>query len=238
MAQPGSPIELQPAGDSAIVVDTHLAPSPSTSALVAAMRDAIERARPTGLIEVSCAFTSLLVTYDPCAQDFVGLYGELVRVVEGVEPPPPTRGRLVELPVCYDAPYAPDLPDVATHAGLEEDEVVRLHTACECFCGMVGFLPGFAYLGGMDDRIACPRMAEPRLRVERGSVGIAGSQTGIYPLPSPGGWRIIGRTPIATYDPSRSEPSLLRVGDRVRFVPIDADEFERASRGGGRWTSV
>lgn len=238
MTQPGPPIELHAAGDCAIAIDTHLAPSPSTTAFVAAVRDAIEHARPTGLVEVACAFTTLLVTYDPCARGFVDLYGELARIVARVEPPSPTCGRLIELPVCYEPPYAPDLPAVAAHAGLEPAEVVHIHVSRECFCGMVGFLPGFAYLGGMDERISCPRMAEPRLHVERGSVGIADSQTGVYPLPSPGGWRIIGRTPLATYDPSRSEPALLRVGDRVRFVPIGADVFSRISRGDETWTSA
>jgi inhibitor of KinA len=133
----------------------------------------------------------------------------------------------VEIPVCYGGAFGPDLEDVARHNGLTPEEVVRIHSGTEYFTYMLGFLPGFPYLGGMSERIATPRKQTPRLRVPAGSVGIAGSQTGIYPLESPGGWQLIGRTPLALFRPEDDPPVLVKPGDRVRFHPISEREFRR-----------
>ncbi len=133
----------------------------------------------------------------------------------------------VEIPVCYEPRYAPDLAEVARASGLTTGEVVRLHAACVHRVLIMGFAPGFGYLGGLDARLAVPRRATPRARVAAGSVAIANGQTAVYPFASPGGWNLIGRTPLAMFDTRREPPSLLRAGDRVRFVPIDVDAFER-----------
>jgi KipI family sensor histidine kinase inhibitor len=125
----------------------------------------------------------------------------------------------VEIPVCYGLEYGPDLDAVAAHCGLSPDEVIARHTAAEYRVYMLGFSPGFPYLGGLDPNIAAPRRETPRIKVPAGSVGIAGMQTGIYPLESTGGWQIIGRTPMRLFDPGLEEPCLLRPGDRLRFVP-------------------
>lgn len=134
------------------------------------------------------------------------------------EQPPRTQrpGRLVEIPVSYDGP---DLGDVAAHCGLSPDEVVQRHTAAEYIVYFLGFQPGFAYLGGLDESLHTPRRREPRLSVPAGSVGIGGAQTGIYPLATPGGWQLIGRTALPLFDPQAEPPTLLAPGDRVRFVP-------------------
>ena len=133
-------------------------------------------------------------------------------------------GRVVELPVLYGGEYGPDIEKVAEHAGMAVDEMIGLHSGTGYLVYMLGFTPGFPYLGGLDDRLATPRVATPRLRIPAGSVGIAESQTGVYPLTSPGGWNIIGRTPLALFDPTREPPSLLAPGDVVRFVPLDGPE--------------
>lgn len=139
-------------------------------------------------------------------------------------------GQVIDIPVCYDADYAPDLAFVAAHNGLGEDEVCHIHSNAQYVVSMLGFMPGFPYLGGMSPRIAAPRKATPTTIVP-GSVGIAGKQTGIYPVQSPGGWQIIGRTPLKLFDPMRDEPCLLKFGDRIRFYPISKQTFENWEEG-------
>ena len=123
--------------------------------------------------------------------------------------------------------YGPDLGNIAEHAGLSEKEVIEIHSSRDYLIYMLGFLPGFTYLGGLDERIHTPRLANPRIKINAGSVGIGGSQTGIYPLDSPGGWQLMGMTPVKTYDPDRETPILVEAGDYIRFVPIDEQEYKR-----------
>ena len=134
-------------------------------------------------------------------------------------------GRIVEIPVCYGGAYGEDLPFVARHAGLSEQEVITLHSAQPYRIYMLGFLPGFPYLGGLDERLHTPRLATPRTKIPAGSVGIGGKQTGIYPMESPGGWQLIGRTPLTLFAPGESLP--YAAGDSIRFVPVDKAEFAR-----------
>lgn len=138
--------------------------------------------------------------------------------------------KVIDIPICYAATYAPDLAFVAAHNGLEEAEVCRIHASAQYVVSMLGFLPGFPYLGGMSTRIATPRKTTPTA-IAPGSVGIAGAQTGIYPISSPGGWQIIGRTPLKLFDPTRAEPFLLQFGDRVRFYPISKERYENWEAG-------
>jgi inhibitor of KinA len=137
-----------------------------------------------------------------------------------------TSPRFIKVPVCYGDIYAPDLKALASAKGITTEEVVAFHTGQTYRVYMIGFLPGFPYMGELNEKIAMSRKAQPRLRVEAGSVGIAGGQTGIYPLDSPGGWQIIGRTPLRLFDPHLQEPSLLRPGDEVQFYSISEDEFK------------
>jgi KipI family sensor histidine kinase inhibitor len=163
---------------------------------------------------------NLTISFDPLRTDPAAL--EAAVLTAWAEPAQAQAlGRVVEIPVRYGHNAGPDLADVAAHCGLTPDEVVQRHTAAEYVVYFVGFQPGFAYLGGLDDVLHTPRRAEPRLAVPAGSVGIGGAQTGIYPLATPGGWQLIGRTELPLFDPHAEPPTLLAPGDRVRFVAID-----------------
>jgi KipI family sensor histidine kinase inhibitor len=174
------------------------------------------------------AAASLAVHFDAVTVDADNV-GDVLRECL-TAPAVDATARVVELPVWYDESVGPDLPLVADFAGCTTDEVIRRHAGGRYRVFMLGFLPGFPYLGLVDERIAMPRRASPRAHVPRGSVAIAGRQTGVYPADSPGGWQIVGRTPLALFDLRADPPARLRPGDEVRFVPIDGPEFERLAR--------
>ena len=138
----------------------------------------------------------------------------------------PTLKRLIKIPVCYAPTFGWDLAEIAAQTGLLLSEIIEIYTSVKYKVYMIGFLPGFAYMGEVDERIAVPRKREPRLKIEPGCVGIAGRQTGIYPLASPGGWQIVGRTPLKLFDKNKSEAVLLKAGDEIQFFSISEDEFE------------
>jgi KipI family sensor histidine kinase inhibitor len=170
-------------------------------------------------------YTSLLVDFDPLQ---IG-HDELAAMVEqsagsaGSQAEP--RSNLVSVPVCYDAEFGPDLMDLANHAKISPEEVIRLHSSATYLVYFLGFSPGFAYMGGLPEKLHMPRLATPRAHVAGGTVGIAGSQTGIYPVDSAGGWRLIGRTPWRMFDPNSDPPTRLQPGDTVRFSAIDRPTF-------------
>ncbi len=224
-------MKVIPCGDSAMSIRFREEISPRVHGVVMAYAAAIEEAAIPGIVELVPSYCALMVHYDPLQACFGALAEQISSLAPQGQEKSPATGRRVELPVCYGGAYGPDLPAVAKHAGLSENEVIALHCAVEYPVYMLGFTPGFPYLGGMDARIAAPRLPTPRVRVERGSVGIAGEQTGVYPMPSPGGWQIIGRTPEKLYDPVRKEPFLLKAGDRLKFLPIDENEFRRLQGG-------
>jgi len=215
---------IKPAGDSALLVSFEEVIDEEVNARIHAIADAVEKAGFEWLVEAVPTYSTVYVFYDPLKASFS-------EAKAAIEPfltvsPESFRGRLVEIPVVYGGEYGPDIGFVAEHNGLTVDDVIEIHSGPTYRVYFLGFLPGFAYLGGMDERIATPRLEKPRLKVPAGSVGIAGKQTGIYPLESPGGWRLIGRTPLRLFDPGREPPTLLRPGDTVRFVPIDESEFQ------------
>lgn len=181
----------------------------------------LDEQAPAGVRESVPGYTTLTVHFDPLAIDSTGLQALLRELAEESDLESASEPRVVEIPVHYGGAEGPDLPFVAERAGLHPQEVVSRHTGRLYPVYFLGFMPGFPYLGGMDPRIAAPRLETPRARVPAGSVGIAGEQTGIYPLQSPGGWRIIGRTPVRLFDPQREPPFLLVAGDIVRFIPIE-----------------
>ncbi|MDV3103358.1 5-oxoprolinase subunit PxpB [Thermococcus waiotapuensis] len=215
--------ELKPAGDSALLVSFGEAIDEGITARVHSIARAIEKAGFEWLVEVVPAYSSLLVIYDPLEVTYVEVEASIGPLLDTKGET--SGGRLVEIPVVYGSSYGPDIGFVAEHSGLTVDDVIEIHSRPVYLVYFLGFLPGFAYLGGMDERIATPRLEKPRLKVPAGSVGIAGKQTGVYPLESPGGWRLIGRTPLRLFNPAKEPPTLLQPGDRVKFVPIDEGEF-------------
>jgi inhibitor of KinA len=171
-------------------------------------------------------YTSLLVDFDPLAmthEEVTTLVASLVSASRSAV----KNSEIVTIPVCYDDEFGPDLADVAAHTGLATEEVMRIHSSATYRVSFLGFTGGFAYLGGMPEVLRMPRLATPRRAVTAGSVGIAGGQTGIYPTETPGGWRLIGRTPVRMFDPEAQPPTRVQAGDSVRFAPIDRAEFER-----------
>jgi KipI family sensor histidine kinase inhibitor len=212
----------------------------ATNARVHAAARALRVAALRGVVDIAPAYATLLVRFDPCTRSHEEL-AEALRAATAAtldpglrrddeskhDSPPGASTRMVAIPVCYGGDDGPDLEAVAKHAELSPDEVTARHTAAEYTVAMIGFAPGFPYLLGLDPALAMPRRADPRTRVPAGSVAIGGAQTGIYPRELPGGWQLIGRTPLSLFDPARAPPCLLAPGDRVRFRAIGRDEFAK-----------
>ncbi|MBQ9942099.1 MAG: 5-oxoprolinase subunit PxpB [Christensenellaceae bacterium] len=178
-----------------------------------------------GITEVVPTYRSVMVHYEPHVILYSELIARLEELVAGSYDMHLPESKIVEVPVYYGDKSGPDLARVARHNGLTEKQVIDIHTRPHYLIYMLGFTPGFAYMGGMDERIATPRLESPRVKLPAGSVGIAGSQTGIYPIESPGGWQIIGQTPLVLYDHKREDPILFEAGQRIRFVPITREEY-------------
>jgi inhibitor of KinA len=178
---------------------------------------------------VVIGYCTVTVYFDPLRVDAPWLESEMRGVAAQTGERGRVSGDIVNVPVCYEGELAPDLTDVAAFADCSSEDVIALHTGRQYRVYLVGFIPGFAYMAEVDPRIATPRRATPRTAVPAGSVAIAGGQTGIYPAVTPGGWNIIGRTPLKPYDPAREEPFLFHAGDHVRFVRISRDDFERVA---------
>ncbi|WP_249870410.1 5-oxoprolinase subunit PxpB [Oceanobacillus saliphilus] len=185
----------------------------------------LEKEKIPGVMEWIPTYTSVSIIYDP----YQLLYDALKERVEAVENQLSKidlpAAEVVKIPVLYGGEKGPDLEQVAQLNGLSEEEVISIHSGSDYLIYMMGFIPGFPYLGGMSEKIATPRLSTPRSAIPAGSVGIAGEQTGIYPLESPGGWQIIGQTPLKLYNPDQESPILLRAGNYIRFVPITSEEY-------------
>ena len=211
--------------DRALVVHLGDRIDSSTFRLVRSLTRQLERTPPAGMVEYVPAFATVAVYYDPLRTSEAELSACIRDLAAGCESSVEAPPRVVEIPVCYGAEFGADLEFVAKQANLTSQEVIEIHSATDYLVHMIGFAPGFPYLGGMSPRIAAPRRSSPRLKVPAGSVGIAGEQTGIYPLETPGGWQLIGRTPLALFRPEQNPPTLLEAGDIVRFRSISAAEF-------------
>ena len=214
------PFRVVAAGDSAIIVEFEERIDPEVNARAVALARLIASSRVGGLRDVVPTYRSVAVYFDPLRTDYRRLLNLVGRGAKSAGAPDDRERAPIHVPVKYGGEEGPDLSHLAARAGLTEDEVVDIHRATTYRVYMLGFLPGFAYLGTVDSRIAAPRLAVPRVRVPAGSVGIAERQTGIYPVDSPGGWLLIGRSFVKPYDPSRREPFLLQAGDLVRFDPV------------------
>ena len=219
---------ISPVGDCAISIDFGQVINPKINRQIRQVIEQIKVLQLDGIIELVPTYCALLVQYDA----MVYTYSDICKILEptlqeSVMDSANELVTIVEIPTVYGGEFGPDLGFVASHNHLSEAEVVSIHSGTDYLVYMLGFIPGFTYLGGMDPRIATPRLSSPRTLIPAGSVGIAGEQTGTYPSDSPGGWQIIGRTPVTMYDMSKKQAALLRAGDYVRYVPIDENEFHR-----------
>lgn len=219
-------VKLIPEGDSALLIQFEQEISPEVNRRIAAVVKLIRVQQISGIVDMIPTYASLLINYNPLVIRYSELHRRVESIVKMDTKTETVRKRVYEIPVLYGGEYGPDLRNIAEHAGLSEEEVVQIHSSQDYLIYMLGFLPGFTYLGGLDARIHTPRLANPRVLIPAGSVGIGGSQTGIYPMDSPGGWQLMGMTPVKTYDPDREKPILVEAGDYIRFVPIAEPEFE------------
>lgn len=220
-------IRILTAGDSSLLVEFGKEISPDINRKIAATVQLMKEQHIEGVVDIIPAFCSLLINYDPRVISYEEMKQRMQDLIKVDAKAEAGRKRVFEIPVCYGGEYGPDIANIAKNAGLSEKEVIEIHSSRDYLIYMLGFLPGFTYLGGLDERIHTPRLATPRIKINAGSVGIGGSQTGIYPLDSPGGWQLMGMTPVKTYDPEREIPILVEAGDYIRFVPItEADYLE------------
>lgn len=217
-------------GDCGLCVEFGNEISPDINKKIRAFKIAIEKSDIDGIVETIPTYRSLLVQYRPekirfkeLTEKFEGLMGSL----DNIEIPPPT---VIEIPVLYGGEMGPDIENVAEHNHKTVEEVIKIHTSEEYLIYMIGFIAGFPYLGGMSKEIATPRLKSPRVKIDGGSVGIAGEQTGIYPVDSPGGWQLIGRTPLKLYDSEREKPILLESGQYIKFKPVTEQEYHRIEK--------
>jgi len=217
---------IAPMGDASITVKPAATAGRMMLEQVRSVSDALRRAALIGVADIVPAPASVTVFYDPaCCPDFDRLCAQVREVAGQAQLATVDVPTSVEIPVCYERAFAPDLAGVAKRAGISEAAVVTLHAGADYVVQAIGFAPGFPYLGGLPEKLHTPRLATPRTGLPAGSVGIGGHLTGVYPLATPGGWNLIGRTPMAMFDPAANWPARLRVGDRVRFKAITLEEF-------------
>jgi inhibitor of KinA len=233
-------MRLQPLGDSALILDFADESSDADELLRRALTvaEVLERAQIPGVIEITSAYQSVALFLDLSGvataaadrqiEDF--LNDRIASALAAAGRAPKRHVRSVDIPVCYDGEFALDLARVAEQVTLNPSEVIALHLSAKYTTACIGFMPGFPFLAGLPKQLHLPRLATPRTHVPAGSVAIAGAQSGIYPLESPGGWNVIGRTPIQLFDPKANPPALLRAGDQVRFRAITRDEFNALLR--------
>lgn len=226
---------LLPLGDNAVIIELGSKIDIIIQKKVQVVTTFLDEQPPEWLIEYIPAFTTVTIFFNPVTISNLCNYNSLpydyvcflinqflpkLTSVKSIEP------RIVEIPVCYEGEFGPDLETVAKMNGLSTDEVIHIHSTGNYSVYMIGFAPGFPFIGGMSERIAAPRRKFPRLKIPSRSVGIAGMQTGIYPIETPGGWQLIGRTPLRLFRPEEEHPSLLKAGDKVQFSPISLEEYK------------
>ena len=227
-------MRIEPLGDSALLVRVveKFEAEESLDAVLRATRQ-LERAKIPGVTELVPAYTTIGIFFDRGRME---AFDELRTIIERAleqdleKTPFRATASTIEVPVCYESEFAPDLDEIARHAGLSQDEIIQRHSSAIYRVSCVGFTPGFAYLSGLPPELATPRRASPRKEVPAGAVAIGGTQTGVYPRKSPGGWNIIGRAPLRFFDVERDPPALFQAGDRVRFRKISREEFDRLSQ--------
>mgnify|MGYP000876366679 FL=1 len=235
-------------GDSALNMEFGNEISEEINKKIRAVTTLIEGREISGINEIVPTYRSLMIHYNPLIIGYEELVSILKEMEENMDCVEISLPEVIEIPVLYGGQYGPDIENVAAYNNMTVEDVIEIHTSTEYLIYMLGFTPGFPYLGGMDKRIAAPRLQSPRTKIPAGSVGIAGEQTGIYPVQSPGGWQLIGSTPIELFNPERENPILLKSGSYIVFKSIDEDEYMKIkeeikkntykckiSRRGGKW---
>jgi inhibitor of KinA len=229
------PFHCYSLSEGAITVEFGVKISDHLLAAVTNFNDLLLQSPFPGFISTIPAYATLTLFYDPMITVYSSLTGidcfekvsgYITRLMINLKNADAKAGNMITIPVCYGGAYGPDLAAIASERKISVDNIVHLHSNCVYKVFMIGFLPGFAYLGGMAPQLAMPRKTTPRKVVPAGAVGIAGQQTGVYPLESPGGWQLIGQTPVNLFNIKNSPPALLKAGDRVIFKPISVDEFK------------
>lgn len=215
------------AGDSALFIKLGDEISEKINSDIRYLCTMLEKAKIKGIKEWVPSYTGITIYYNPLTLKLEKLKKQISRLYANKPAETNTSKKIIHIPVCYQGEYAPDIQEVADHSNKTIEEVIRIHTSKDYLIYMLGFSPGFPYLGGMDKSIATPRRKEPRTLIPAGSVGIAGEQTGIYSVNSPGGWQIIGKTPLALFDKDKNKPFLLEAGMYVRFFPVSHEEYKR-----------
>lgn len=218
--------EIKPAGDEALLAEFGNEISDDINLKVYRMRDWIGRQRIKGIKEMLPTFRSLLIYYSPKEIGYKELAHKLKKFKSDGSGERDMKKRALIVPCCYESKYGEDLEGMALETGLSTEEIVKLHTEPFYKIYMMGFLPGFVYLGGLNKKICVPRLQTPRVKIPARSVGIGGSQTGVYPIESPGGWRLIGSTPLDFYDPEQEDPVLCRSGEYIKFEAVDSKDYE------------
>jgi KipI family sensor histidine kinase inhibitor len=214
-----------PLGDSAFIVKVGNDISVDTHKLVRAFVYEVEKMAVEGVIELIPAYNEVTVCYNPLEIDYRILLDKLKQAEKNISTIVLPPAIVLNIPVCYELEFAPDIDFVASSNNLTRDEVIGIHTSTSYLVFMLGFTPGFCYLGGMNNRLNTPRKEIPRQKIEAGSVGIAGNQTGIYPIDSPGGWQLIGKTPLKLFDPIRKPEFLIQAGNYIKFFSVTSKEF-------------
>lgn len=218
-------IKYLPSGDKAVVMEFGDEISKEINYNIRNVIRLISRAKIKGIIEVLPTYRSIMIMYDPLETGYLELIGKLDTLASRTAECDEEKIRIVEIPTLYGGEFGSDIDFVARHNNITVDEVIRIHTGTDYLVYMLGFIPGFAYLGGMSEKLATPRLPSPRAKIPAGSVGIAGKQTGMYPSEAPGGWQLIGKTPLQLYNPKKEPPVLLNAGDYVRYVSITKQEY-------------
>lgn len=220
-------VKISPLGDTALLIDFADESSDSEALLKRALSaaDAIEQARISGVIEVSSAYQSVAICLSNSRHDDAAIKKRIHALLDSSSPHPLRPNRLIEIPVCYGSDLALDAQRIVTETKLPFEKIIALHSSTEFVVACIGFLPGFPYLAGLPKSLRVPRLPTPRTKVPAGSVAIANAQAGIYPVESPGGWNVIGRSPLSLFNPGKTPPTLLAPGDRVRFRQISREQF-------------